>query len=355
MVQERHEVVLVDGVVQRLADPAIVERRHLAVEADVARPERHALHELAGTVRVAEDRREVGGRNARDVDLVAQELEPGELAVHARRFDDAVEEGPVGAAIARVPRQHDALAAPPLAQHERAAADRLVGEVVAERARAFGRDDRGEEQRELVEEEMIGRRELDRERRRVERAKPRDVRRRAVDELGGADDAAVVLGALRARLRIEDALQAADGVPGGERRAVREHEVRQQLEAVRALVGTHRPAFGERRHDPALVVVGHERLEEVLLEGPRARVVAEGGVERRDVVGRGDPEDAAALRALRAFRPRERRVAEARRRRHGEHERHEHGRERPSPRRRHRTALPRSASPYAIRLNARTA
>ena len=52
------DVVLVDGVVQRLAHAAVVERGDLAIEADVARPERHALHELAGTVGIAQHRRE---------------------------------------------------------------------------------------------------------------------------------------------------------------------------------------------------------------------------------------------------------------------------------------------------------
>ena len=143
-------------------------------------------------------------------------LQPGELAVHAGGLDDAVEERAIGAAVARVPSEDRALAAPPFAEHERAAPDRLVGEVVAERARACRRDHGREEERELVEEEMIGRVERDRERRRVEGDEPVDVCRRAVDERGGAVDAAVVLGALRARTRVEHALEAADDLGRGE-------------------------------------------------------------------------------------------------------------------------------------------
>jgi hypothetical protein len=82
-----------------------------------------------------------------------------------------------------------------------------------------------------------------------------DVRRAAVGVRGRTANAAIVLGALRAGLRIEDALEATDRVGRRERRAVREDEIRSEMKDVAPAVGGDVPALGQHGHDLAGVVV----------------------------------------------------------------------------------------------------
>ena len=312
--------------------------------------------------RIAHHGREVRGWDAGDVELAALEHEPRELGIDPELLHDPVEVRALGIVIAGVARQHDALATAPLAEHEGPAPNRLRREVVAELPRALGRHDRREEERELVEEERIGLGELDLDDTRLGRPQPGDVRRAAVDERRRADDAAEILRTLRARPRLEHALDRADGIARRERCAVGEDRLRAEREAIAPAVRRHFPAVCQRRHERRPVVVRDERLEEVLLEEPRARVVPERGVERRHVVRRGQaqypapPRTGLALRPLEpvACAPAEEHDARDSDRRADVPERRVHAT--PSRRRPHAPgARPSPASPYAMKLNVSTA
>src|SRR5439155_15232085 len=115
-------------------------------------------------------------------------------------------------------------------------------------------------------------------------------------------------------------------------------------------VGAHLPGLGELRHDGRPLVVVDERIEEHLLEGPRARVVADRGVEGVHVLGRAEPERPARPRHLvgPGGRPGWRRVE-----RHGTRRQENAGGEQPCP---HPRRSPRrSIKPYPTRLKPITA
>src|SRR5262249_26786446 len=78
-VDEREALVAVDRRDECLTDGQAIERRDLAVEADVLRGERRAVQHAPGERRIAEHARELGRRDLAHVELARLELEPREL------------------------------------------------------------------------------------------------------------------------------------------------------------------------------------------------------------------------------------------------------------------------------------
>jgi hypothetical protein len=187
--------------------------------------------------------------------------------------------------------QYQALAADPLVELERTAADDVAREVLAPSLGHLARHRGSERHRELMDEDRIGLGQPEDHREGIGRFDSGDVRRLTGDKIRRAHQSAVVLRALRAEGRAKHALDRIFEVGAGYRTAVAEARVAAQMEGEQARVGRHFPGEREVRHQvDAGVAVAHQRIENHLLELPRRGIVTGHRVERRRVVGRGNPQ-----------------------------------------------------------------
>jgi hypothetical protein len=83
--------------------------------------------------------------------------------------------------------------------------------------------------------------------------------------------------------------QRIDHVHGGERSAVREADVRAQLELPRAIVDCP-PRGGEARNELLLLIIRNQPLEDVLPEGVVGAKIMEMRIDRRGLRGHPDLE-----------------------------------------------------------------
>ena len=266
----------------------MVERPERAVEPEILCAQGRPAQEERLVAGVGPHALVLGGWNAREIELAALVLEPGELRADADRLLDAVEIGPPGTKIIRIPRELEPLPVRPFLQHERPGTDRIAGEVVvADSLDRIPVDDGRERHRELVEEQRIDFRQAELHAVRRRRADAAHLGRLSGDVILGTLDAVEELRSLRMDRRLQQPLHGVLDVRRGERAPGAEADVVPQREGHEPSVVAHGPRLGELGHDRGPRVVVDERVEQHLLDRPRHGVVPARRVERARILGRG--------------------------------------------------------------------
>ncbi len=245
----------------------------------------------------------LGRRNSRNVDRAGLELEPLQIVASADFLDYRVQVGNALDEVVRILHQHQSLAADPLGELERAAADHVAGEILAPSLDHLVRHCRRKRHRELLHEDRIGPVQTKNDRPWIGRRDTADLACMTRLKFRRARYLAKIFHPLRARRRIEHALDFVLEVGGGYRPAVGEAGVAAQVKREDPRVGRLVPPRRDLGHQvDAAVAVTHQRVENHLLEGPRGGVIAGGRVERRHVVLHGEMEHLRAGRKARRRR-----------------------------------------------------
>ena len=187
----------------------------------------------------------------------------------------------------------------PVLQQEGAGADRMLAEVAVGGLHGLLRHGGGEVERQHVEEGGVGLREPEADRAVVDDLDARHRLGRAVRHLVGADDGVEEAGAGPLRLGVGGPLDRVFHVARHHFAAVGELHAGVELERVGEAVRRHLVAVRQRGHElgGARLVV-HQPREQRVDHRPVLPVVADRGVERRDVVLVGDGDRAALARRI---------------------------------------------------------
>ena len=271
---ELRDLFLVDGVVEGLTDAHVVEGLHQVVEVDVDGAD--ARDVLDGHVRVRVDAGDVLRRHA-DGDMGLAGLDER----HARRVFGNIQEAHardagLGAPVVLEAHEIDPLTALPVAELERAGADRVGGEVLAELRNDVRVDDGRRGVGEVREEGREGRREPELDGVLVDRD---DLFDAVQEEREGERE-----------VRVGEPLHAPHDDLGRQRSAVVEHDVVAQRDGPSEAVGRQLGARRQERHDLALGRQLVERLVHVAHDGRGRRVGRVVWVEGDCVGALGDDE-----------------------------------------------------------------
>ena len=213
--------------------------------------------------------------------------------------DDLVELGVALVVVAFVPREDEALAQGPLGEAEGAGADRVLAEVLAMLLDGLLRHGMGEVERHDVEEGGVGAREGEADGAVVDHLDAGEALGVTSRHLVEARDHAEEPSTRALRLGADDAVDRVLDVVGHQLAAVVEGDALLEREGVGEAVLADLVALGQVRNEiggAGLVV--HQAVEQALDHRPVLPVVADGRIERADIVLVGDDHRAALLDVL---------------------------------------------------------